>query len=82
MALMLHSQARKQDARDMRSIRDNIDRALSAEMDRAEFLKACGIIVLAAVGITGVLKALTASQPKPSTAKPRAGAYGGRTFGG
>lgn len=66
----------------MGSIRDNIDRVLSAEMDRADFLKACGIIVLAAVGITGVLNVLTASQPKPSTAKPRAGVYGGRTFGG
>ena len=79
---MLHSQAGKQGARDMGSIRDNIDRALCAEMDRAEFLKACGIIVLAAVGITGLLKALTASQPKPAAAKPTTGAYGGRTFGG
>lgn len=66
----------------MGHIRDNIDRALNAEMDRADFLKVCGVIVLAAIGITGVLKALTASQSKPSTAKPPAGAYGGRPFGG
>ena len=58
----------------MGHIRDNIDRALNAEMDRADFLKVCGVIVLAAIGITGVLKALTASQSKPSTAKPPAGA--------
>lgn len=65
----------------MRSIRDNIDQALSAEMNRAEFLKACGVILLAAVGISGVVKALMAAQPKSSPAQPKAGVYGGRAFG-
>ncbi len=45
------------------SIRENIDRLLNTELDRADFLKLCGIAVIAAVGVGGMLKAMAASQP-------------------
>lgn len=83
---MVHSQARKQDTNSMStSYRDNIDRLLDTEMDRMEFLKICGVGILAAVGVSGVLKALAGAQPKkPTTTTPAQapGAYGGHPFGG
>lgn len=65
-------------------IKENINRILSAEMERADFLKLCGVATLGAIGISGVLKALTGAAPKSHQAAPatRAGIYGGKHFGG
>lgn len=65
------------------SFRENIDRLLDTEMDRLEFLKICGVGILAAIGVSGLLKALAGAQPKkPSTPPQGPDAYGGRSFGG
>lgn len=62
-------------------VRQQIDRLLSTELERAEFLKLCGVALLSAVGIGGVLKALTTdhSMQTPSVKGPQG--YGGHAFG-
>lgn len=65
------------------SFRESIDRLLNTEMDRMEFLNVCGVGILAAIGVSGVLKALAGAQPKKPTAPTQGpGAYGGKPFGG
>lgn len=63
-------------------IRERVDALLSAEMDRANFLKVCGVVILASVGVTGLIRSLSSvAEKQTSKAAPQAGAYGGRTFG-
>ena len=59
-------------------IKNNIAQLLETEMDRKDFLKLIGFGVVAATGITQILKAL--SHQTPTSAKAQS--YGGASYGG
>jgi len=63
-------------------IKQSIARILSIELDRKDFLKAVGIGLIAATGVTqavnSVVKSTTASTAKPATSF----GYGASTYGG
>ena len=63
-------------------IKQNIAQLLETEMERKDFLKLIGLGVVAATGITQILKALTQQAPQRpmSTAQPLS--YGGSAYGG
>jgi len=56
---------------------------LEKEVERQDFLKLCGLAVLAAVGASGVIRALTAGEPRKQAKAPTAqpGTYGGKDRG-
>lgn len=64
-------------------IKDNIAQLLDTEMERKDFLKLVGFGVVAATGITQVLKAMSQKTPaRPVSANSAAQGYGGALYGG
>jgi len=62
-------------------IKQNISQLLETEMERKDFLKLIGLGVIAATGITQILKAVTQQSPaRPVVAKAQS--YGGSAYGG
>lgn len=62
-------------------IKQHITKLLDTEMDRKDFLKLLGVGAVAAVGISGIIKAMT-QQPVKPTAKTADGGYGSTAYGG
>jgi len=60
-------------------IKNNIAQLLETELERKDFLKLLGLGVVAATGITQILKAV--SQQTPRTLEKPQG-YGGSVYGG
>lgn len=63
-------------------IKNNISQLLETEMDRKDFLKLLGFGVIAATGITQILKAMTSNTPARPVAAAKAQSYGGSSYGG
>ena len=62
-------------------IKNNISQLLETEMDRKDFLKLVGLGVVAATGLTQILKAMTQQSPaRPVAAKAQS--YGSSSYGG
>lgn len=62
-------------------IKNNIAQLLETEMERKDFLKLIGLGVLAATGITQILKAMSQQTPQQTrAAQPQS--YGGAAYGG
>jgi len=67
-------------------IRDQIDALLQEKMDRKDFLKYAGTIVLGVVGVTGIVRMLLGSRglldaaPSAPPAKTSKG-YGSSSYG-
>lgn len=61
-------------------IKNNIAQLLETEMERKDFLKLVGFGVVAATGITQILKAM--SQPTNRQVTNNAQGYGGSLYGG
>jgi len=62
-------------------IKQSIARILSIELDRKDFLKAVGIGIVAATGVTQVVNSVV--KQTSSTAKPAANyGYGASVYGG
>lgn len=59
-------------------IKNNIAQLLETEMERKDFLKLIGLGIVAATGITQILKAV--SQQTPQRKAPQG--YGGTAYGG
>lgn len=62
-------------------IKQHLTKLLDTEMERKEFLKLLGVGAVAAVGISGIIKAMT-QQPVKPTAKNVDGGYGSTAYGG
>ena len=70
-------------------IKQQFDSLLQKEMDRKDFLKYSGGVILAAVGVTGMVRLLLGqssiplpAQPQPNTSmKPSGVGYGGSAYG-
>lgn len=62
-------------------IKNNISQLLETEMERKDFLKLVGFGVVAATGITQVLKAVTQQAPNRQVSTSPQG-YGGSAYGG
>lgn len=64
-------------------IKQNIAKLLDTEMERKDFLKLVGLGVIAATGVTQILKTLTQTQSaKHSSSGPVSLSYGATTYGG
>lgn len=64
-------------------IKNNINQLLETEMDRKDFLKLLGFGVVAATGVTQILKAMTQqTPPKQVTPVANAQSYGNSVYGG
>ena len=62
-------------------LKNNISQLLETEMERKDFLKLVGFGIVAATGITQILKVLTQQAPtRPATNIPQG--YGGSAYGG
>ncbi|MGV9001406.1 MAG: hypothetical protein ACOH18_00395 [Candidatus Saccharimonadaceae bacterium] len=61
-------------------IKNNIAQLLETEMERKDFLKLVGFGVVAATGVTQILKAMTQQAPRPVA--NQAQGYGGSMYGG
>lgn len=62
-------------------IKNNISQLLETEMERKDFLKLVGFGVVAATGVTQILKAMT-QQAAPRKVTSNAQGYGGSLYGG
>ena len=62
-------------------IKNNIAQLLETEMERKDFLKLVGFGVVAATGITQILKAMTQQTPARQVSNNSQG-YGGASYGG
>jgi hypothetical protein len=62
-------------------IKNNIAQLLETEMERKDFLKLIGFGVIAATGITQILKAMSQQSPSRQVAGKAQG-YGSSTYGG
>lgn len=64
-------------------IKQNISKLLDTEMERKDFLKLVGLGVIAATGITQILKTVS-QQPTVRKSAPvsQAQSYGGSVYGG
>ncbi|MBC7459323.1 hypothetical protein H7200_01245 [Candidatus Saccharibacteria bacterium] len=65
-------------------IKNQIDAILQEKMDRKDFLKYAGTIVLGAIGVTGLVRMILTSRGITSTAEPevqKSRGYGSSTFG-
>lgn len=62
-------------------IKNNIAQLLETEMERKDFLKLVGFGVVAATGITQILKAMTQQTPSRQVTSNAQG-YGGASYGG
>jgi hypothetical protein len=69
----------------MGNIKSQLDSLLSQEMDRKNFLRYSGGIVLALLGVTGLIRILlSSSKTNPlvdSTAQKQSGGYGTSRYG-
>jgi hypothetical protein len=63
-------------------IKQNIAQLLETEMERKDFLKLIGLGVVAATGITQILKALTQQAPQQAMRTAQPLSYGGSAYGG
>lgn len=63
-------------------IKNNIAQLLETEMERKDFLKLIGLGVLAATGITQILKAMSQQAPQHQTRAAQPQSYGGAAYGG
>ncbi len=62
-------------------IKQNISKLLDTEMERKDFLKLLGVGAVAAVGVSGIIKAMTQPAEKKVTKSGSAG-YGSMAYGG
>lgn len=63
-------------------IKQNIAQLLETEMERKDFLKLIGLGVVAATGITQILKAVSQQAPQRQTQPAQLLSYGGAAYGG
>ncbi len=63
-------------------IKNNIAQLLETEMERKDFLKLIGFGVIAATGITQILKAMSQQTPPRQVTASKAQGYGGSLYGG
>ena len=61
-------------------IKNNISQLLETEMERKDFLKLIGLGVVAATGVTQILKTLTSQTPSRQVSTSQG--YGGLPYGG
>jgi len=59
----------------------NVAQLMSKEMDRKDFLKYSGGVVLAVIGITGLLNTLLKLGGDSHGSGPSRGGYGGSSYG-
>jgi hypothetical protein len=59
-----------------------VQRLLETEMDRKEFLAYLGGLILAVVGISGLIKSITLPQEHSSSKPSTKGGYGSSAYGG
>ena len=62
-------------------IQHHFENLLETEVDRREFLAYCGATFLGVLGVSGLIKALTQSNPSTSR-RTTSGGYGSSTYGG
>jgi len=62
------------------TIQNHFENLLDAEVDRREFLAYCGATLLGVLGVSGLIKALTQSNPSTPNRKVADG-YGSSTYG-
>jgi hypothetical protein len=68
----------------MGNIKTQLDSLLNQEMDRKNFLRYSGGIVLALLGVTGLIRILLSSQKNtlaPTEAQKPSGGYGTSRYG-
>lgn len=67
----------------MGNLRAQIDTLLNQEMDRKNFLRYSGGIILALIGVTGLLRLLLNNRTSPliDTPKEKRGGYGSSRYG-
>jgi len=63
-------------------IKQSIAKILDTEMERKDFLKMIGLGVVAAVGVTQIIKALSQPQLQPQRRASKVENYGAMTYGG
>ena len=63
-------------------IKQNIAKILDTEMERKDFLKLLGIGAVAAVGISGILKAVSQPTVKSNHTASKDTGYGSMAYGG
>lgn len=63
-------------------IKNNIAQLLETEMERKDFLKLIGFGVIAATGITQILKAMSQQTPTRKVSANQAQGYGSSLYGG
>jgi hypothetical protein len=63
-------------------IKENISKLLDTEMERKDFLKLIGIGAVAAVGVSGILKAMSQPTSKKTSQHPANAGYGSMAYGG
>ncbi len=63
-------------------IKQNISKLLETELERKDFLKLLGIGAVAAVGISGVLKAMSQPSGKGVSQQATGSGYGSMAYGG
>ncbi len=63
-------------------IKQNISKLLDTEMERKDFLKLLGIGVVAATGVTQIVKAVAQTNSRPVTSSTGPAGYGSMAYGG
>ena len=67
------------------AIKNQIDALLQEKMDRKDFLKYTGTVILGIIGITGLTRMLLGSRgfgpAEPEQNKQQGGGYGSSTYG-
>jgi len=63
-------------------IKQTIARVLAVELDRKDFLKAVGIGVVAATGVTAAVSSVVKQTSAPATANKSSLTYGASAYGG
>lgn len=64
------------------AVKQILDNALNTQMTRKEFLGQLGALLLAVVGITSMLHAISGHKPITSGSVDAFGAYGASAYGG
>lgn len=62
------------------SLQNHFENLLETDVDRREFLAYCGATLLGVLGVSGLLKAL--SQTNPNKNRSVSDGYGSSTYGG
>ncbi len=63
-------------------IKQNISKILDTEMERKDFLKLLGIGAVAAVGVSGIIKAMSQPSGTKTSQQSTASGYGSMAYGG